>query len=148
MHWSHVYALTQVSRVKLCDEDAVTNPHLPELDALGRATARAMSESDLQDAIVELSHAFGFSVAHFTTARTNTGGYRTPTQYDAVGFPDLLLVGERGVVFIEVKTERGKLSTEQAEWILRVNRAKHRAYVFRPSDWLSGAVERELRREG
>lgn len=50
------------------------------------------------------------------------------------GFPDLCLVRER-VVWIELKSNGGKLRPDQTAWVEDLRRAKAEVYVFRPSDW-------------
>lgn len=62
------------------------------------------------------------------------------------GFPDLVLVHvpDKRLVFIEVKSEKGKLSPEQRSWLWDLA-AVAEVYVLKPSDWnlvmdvLSGA---------
>jgi len=49
----------------------------------------------------------------------------------ASGFPDWVLVRER-VVFLELKTETGKVSEAQAEWIAKLFLAGAEVYVVRP----------------
>jgi hypothetical protein len=53
------------------------------------------------------------------------------------GFPDLVLVRQGfPVIFAELKSERGKLTESQAEWITLLSQnCLHRAFVWRPSDW-------------
>ena len=50
------------------------------------------------------------------------------------GFPDLVIVGPGEVIYAELKSERGRLSSAQAEWIEALNAAGTKAYVWRPSD--------------
>ncbi len=47
------------------------------------------------------------------------------------GFPDWTLARER-VVFLELKTEKGKVSDAQHEWLSALNSANVEAYVVRP----------------
>ena len=47
------------------------------------------------------------------------------------GFPDWTLARER-VVFLELKTETGKVSDAQKEWLAALNAAGVEAYVVRP----------------
>lgn len=49
------------------------------------------------------------------------------------GFPDLTLTRDR-VVFVELKTEKGKLSARQREWLRSLLDAGAEAYVARPTD--------------
>lgn len=50
------------------------------------------------------------------------------------GFPDLTLVRER-VVFVELKTEKGKLSPHQVNWVDSLRMAGAEVRVWRPSNW-------------
>lgn len=47
------------------------------------------------------------------------------------GFPDWTLVRDR-VVFLELKTETGKVSDAQSEWLYDLNAAGAEAYLVRP----------------
>lgn len=51
----------------------------------------------------------------------------------AAGFPDETLVRDR-IVFLELKTEKGKLSDAQREWLTAIVKAGGEAYVARPHD--------------
>jgi VRR-NUC domain len=82
-------------------------------------------------------------VAHFRPARTEKG-WRTAGAYDAQGWPDLVLVRDR-VIFAEVKVQRGRLQPDQVVWLDALREAEQEVYVWRTSDWLSGAVEDVLR---
>lgn len=106
--------------------------------------AEHMTEREFQDALVQFAQLVGWRVAHFRNARTGSGAHMTPVAYDGRGFPDLVLVRER-VVFVEVKSERGRLRDDQVVWIDDLAAAGVEAYVWRPSDW--GAAERVLRRQ-
>lgn len=52
------------------------------------------------------------------------------------GFPDLVILGPAGVVFAELKTNRGRVRPEQREWLDDLTRAGLAAYLWRPADWL------------
>jgi hypothetical protein len=57
------------------------------------------------------------------------------------GFPDLVLVRHQVVLFVELKTQKGKVRPEQESWgqaLVQVEGAagKHVKYrIWRPSDW-------------
>ena len=91
------------------------------------------NEAEFQKAIIELAHLYGWAVAHFRSAMTQRGNWVTPLQGDAKGFPDLVLVRD-GVIFAELKSEKGKLTPEQQEWIDLLKAAGQEVYVWRPSD--------------
>lgn len=50
---------------------------------------------------------------------------------EASGVPDWMLVRDR-VIFLELKTEQGKVSAAQAEWISALHKAQAEVYVVRP----------------
>lgn len=58
------------------------------------------------------------------------------------GFPDLTIVGSHGVIFAELKTDRGMTSAEQDLWIWTADRAGIRAVVWRPDHLIDGTIER------
>ena len=109
-----------------------------------------MREADLQDAIIEMAGFLGWMVAHFRPARTDKG-WRTPVSADGKGFPDLVMVHpvQRRLLFAELKAEKGKLSPEQQAWIGALSRVTPlgmaELYVWFPTDWTSGEIERCLR---
>lgn len=103
-----------------------------------------MSESELSECIVQLGHLFGWRIGHFRPAMT-THGWRTPVAADGKGFPDLVLVRDR-VIYAELKSTRGVLSNEQVDWSGALIGAGAEYYVWRPSDWQDGTIERTLRR--
>lgn len=61
------------------------------------------------------------------------------------GWPDLVLVGPRGMAFRELKTQTGTLRPEQREWGTALVAAGGDWSVWRPSDLASGRIERELK---
>lgn len=60
------------------------------------------------------------------------------------GFPDLVLVGSRGLAFRELKSEAGVLRPEQREWGYALRGIGHDWNVWRPADLGSGRIEDEL----
>ena len=105
--------------------------------------ADEISEQELENAICELLDTFGIYYHHDRPARTGrvAGGkavwrnhFRGPK-----GFPDLMIVGSK-VIFAELKSQRGRLSPEQTEWLRRLKKAGADTYVWRPSEWLNGSI--------
>lgn len=108
-----------------------------------------MSEAQLQSAIIEQAHRFGWIVAHFTTTLTKTG-WRTPVAADGAGFPDLILCRKGRLVAAELKAEKGRVSLEQQRWIdelgaVSVGTDRVQMFVWRPKNWRNGDVEIALR---
>ena len=102
-----------------------------------------MTEKQLQDAVLGLAKRLGWRTAHFRPALTQTGRWVTAVQGDGKGFPDLVLAREGVVLFIELKSAKGRLSTEQTRWAIHLPAGN--TFVFRPKDWLDGTIETVLR---
>lgn len=104
------------------------------------------SEKSFQQKVIDYARLRGWMVAHFRPAQT-AKGWRTPVSADGAGFPDLALV-RRGILIVaELKSETGKLSKHQEDWMVEFLRASAYSqqlwyYVWKPSDWES--IERIL----
>lgn len=62
------------------------------------------------------------------------------------GFPDLVIVGVRGVLFRELKNQKNKPTVHQQQWIQALQTAGADAGLWRPSDLYSGRITSELKR--
>ena len=105
-----------------------------------------MSEDEFQRAVLDLARLHHLHVAHFRAAMTARGRWVTPVAADGKGYPDLTAVGPGGVIWRELKTERGRLSPEQCLWIERLTEAGADVAVWRPKDLASGLVAATLAR--
>ena len=98
--------------------------------------------------IIEHAQAMGWVCAHFRPGmvslvdRHGKPVWVTPVQADGKGFVDLILARER-IVYIEAKSEAGKLSEAQEKWRDAILGAGGEWYCFRPSDWPSVLVTLE-----
>lgn len=105
-----------------------------------------MTESEFQDNVVDLAHIHGWRVFHARNAKVGDK-HMTPIQYDGKGFPDLVLAHpDKGVIYAELKSTKGRLSKAQNEWLDVLEEATDEAQVFvwRPED--IQAIHRVLRR--
>lgn len=107
---------------------------------LGTSRARiaaAMSEAKLDDNVVGMIAAFGLYSFH---------PHRSD-RADEAGWLDRTIIGlhDTGAIYRELKTEKGKLTNGQATMIMKLWDAGLDADVWRPTDWLSGRIEAELR---
>jgi hypothetical protein len=94
-----------------------------------------VNEAQWQAQVVQLAHTFGWLVQHTRPAKVGDK-WMTPITGD-VGFPDLVLVHpDRGVVFAELKAERGRLSKGQVRWSSTLKAAGADWYLWRPDDLL------------
>jgi hypothetical protein len=91
-----------------------------------------MTEAQFQQQIIDMAKALGWLVYHTHDSRRSEPG-----------FPDLVLVRDR-IVYLELKTETGRMSLEQQQWVAALSAAGGTALVVRPSDM--DAIERALRR--
>lgn len=96
--------------------------------------AMAMSEDDLQEAVLAHADMMGWLAFHDNDSRRNRAG-----------LPDLLLVRER-VIFAELKRQKGKYRDAQRTWMEALARAGVEVYLWRPTDWLDGSIEKVLTR--
>ena len=102
-------------------------------EGLHAELATDMSEARLQAHIVKVARDLGWWVYHTYDSRRNRPG-----------FPDLFLARDR-ILYRECKTEKGRLSAEQKRVHAQLRRAGGDVAVWRPSDYYSGLIERELR---
>lgn len=90
-------------------------------------------EREFQAAVVKVARLLGCIVYHTHDSRRS-----------AKGFPDLVIVGSHGHLFRELKTDEGRVSPEQSEWIARLAKAGADVAVWRPADW-PHAVHEQIR---
>ena len=90
---------------------------------------QALSERDFTTKVIDRAKAMGWRVFHPRPART-ADGWRTAGQGTPRGFPDLVLALDTVVLFVELKSAKGKLTDEQKDWLHHTNGA-----VWRPKDW-------------
>jgi hypothetical protein len=89
------------------------------------ALNRAMTEKELSQQVQQLAKLKGYKVYH-----TFLSVYSEP------GFPDLCMAKEGRLIFAELKTERGKVTQAQKEWLETLADSKScEVYIWRPGDW-------------
>lgn len=91
-----------------------------------------VSEALFTQQVLQLASALNWRSAHFRPAMTSQG-WRTPVQGDGKGFFDLVLIRTPRVIFAELKSERGKLSPEQVEWMESVAGCPTENYTWKPN---------------
>lgn len=98
------------------------------------------TEAEFMSWVIDCAHVHGWLVAHFRPAKTERG-WRTAVSADGAGFPDLVMVkqGEPGtlnsILFVELKSDKGKLSKEQEKWKSLLEYVYGGTYfTWRPSD--------------
>lgn len=109
-----------------------------------------ISERQLQSGVIELAQRLGWRVAHFRTVKIQRADgsthYATPVQADGAGFLDLCMVRWKDgrLIFAELKSQRGVVGSAQEDWIIDLGHTKAEVYVWKPSDYLDGTIERCL----
>lgn len=91
------------------------------------------TEAEFQDAVVELARICGWEAMHVRRSRVR--GDRWATATSIAGWPDLVLLGHGRALFVECKSERGRLTLEQRRVIGLLRDAGLDVRVWRPSDW-------------
>lgn len=99
--------------------------------------ARNMTEPALDAQIQEAARKLGLLCYHtWISVRSKPG------------FPDLVIAGRHGHIFRELKSEVGKITPAQQRWLDTLNTPGwtplDRAGVWRPRDWYSGTIGKEL----
>ena len=91
------------------------------------------TEAAFQAQVIMLARTMGWMVQHTRPAQVG-GKWLTPVAGD-VGFPDLVLSHRtKGLVFAELKTDKGRLAPAQQEWRDCLHSAGAEWYLWRPND--------------
>lgn len=95
---------------------------------------KGISERDFQKQFLQFAKLMGWHRAHFRPGMNQRGSWQTAVAGDGEGFPDVVLVRER-IVWVELKSDVGRLSPEQVIWRDKLLLAKQEWYLWRPKDW-------------
>lgn len=82
-----------------------------------------MREREWQAQVVDAARLLGWRVYHTHDSRRSEPGW-----------PDLALVRDR-LVMAELKTDTGRVSQAQSDWLAALRDAGVETYLWRPSDW-------------
>ena len=95
---------------------------------------KLITEKAFQQAVVDLARLNGWLCYHTYDSRRSEPG-----------FPDLVLLKGRWIIFPELKTEKGRLRPEQRTWLDALREVGIPAPIWRPSDWkkIVATLERE-----
>lgn len=86
--------------------------------------ASLVTEAQFQSALLEMGERLKWMCYHVYDSRRSVPG-----------FPDIVAVHpDYGVVFLELKTVKGRVKPEQQRWIDTLTAAGQRAYIVRPTD--------------
>ena len=108
------------------------------MNRLPNTVNRLITEKEFLATVVEFAQAKGWQVHHVLEARHYA-------KRIGPGYPDLTMVRGDRLLFVELKSEKGKLSAPQRQWLYALSgvgktldNADHgpvETYVFRPHDW-------------
>lgn len=92
-----------------------------------------MTEKELDGQIRLIARDLGLLLYHTFDSRRSRAG-----------FPDLVVAGPHGVLFRELKADRGILSKAQKQWGVTLTQGGADYNVWWPADLLSGRIAREM----
>lgn len=84
-----------------------------------------VSEADLREQIRDLCKLFGWKMYFSWTS-----------MHSPRGFPDLVLANseQKRIIFAEIKSDKGKVTSQQEEWLGILKACGQTVYVWRPGD--------------
>lgn len=99
-------------------------------------TLPKLTEAAFQRMVKGLAEGLQYEVLHFNDSRTAT----------SAGWVDLVITHKNTLymIFVELKTEIGRVSQAQEFYHDALRLGGHRVYVWRPSDLANGTIEQEL----
>src|SRR5439155_26623880 len=102
----------------------------------------AQSESMFLDSVVALARLRGWMLYHPRPARRADGSWRT-AMIGHTGYPDLTLVRDGRLLFVELKAEAGRVRDDQRIWLELLGECPRvESHVWRPAQWAE--IERVL----
>lgn len=93
-----------------------------------------MTEAELVAAVLDEAGRLGLMAHHCPDSRRCRGPR---------GFPDLVVLGRRGVIFAECKSSNGETNWHQDLWIWLLKKTTDVA-IWRPADLADGTIKQAL----
>lgn len=106
------------------------------MSAIHAAPRVFMTHDEMLSEVNDLCEKYGVTMIHFPDSRRVTNR----------GWPDLVLLGRGGSLFVEVKTLNDQLRKDQREIGRLLTEAGHHWFVWRPAELIDGTAERLIRR--
>lgn len=95
-----------------------------------------LTEAEYQGLIVDTARYLGYEVMHVRRSKgRRRGGEAWQTTTSIKGWPDLTIFGDRGLLFVEVKSESGRVTPEQKVVHAQLRAAGQTVIVSKPSTW-------------
>ncbi|QGJ88093.1 nuclease [Arthrobacter phage Edmundo] len=92
---------------------------------------RTITEAAWQKKVQDLLTLYGWKWYHAPNNRPGKGGH---VQNIKAGYPDITAARGKRSLYAELKTETGRTTPEQDEWLEAMAEAGHETYVWRPRD--------------
>ena len=94
-----------------------------------------MTENELKSVVLNVARRAGWMIHHDLPAMSRNGRWATHVE-GTVGFPDLVLVHPNAgqLLFVELKSDKGKTTTSQDNWLAAIGLAGCENHVVRPAD--------------
>ena len=90
------------------------------------------TEREFSQQVEDLLNLFGWRWCHFRPARTEHGWRTAISGYQ--GFPDYIAVRGEMLLIVELKSEKGKVTEQQQEWLDALKACGQTVYVWKPHD--------------
>ncbi len=104
---------------------AMLNTSERTVNAAKAVLNRGTPEKDFMQQVITLAQLNGWLCYHVFDSRKSSPG-----------FPDLTMVRGSRLLFIELKSEKGKATPEQAHWLEALSKVETvSTYLWRPSSW-------------
>jgi len=87
------------------------------------ASGSTLTERQWQAVVVEVARTYGWQVHHHLVSRGSSAGW-----------PDLVIARTGRALFVELKTQTGRLRPEQRTWLALLAAAGCEVAVWRPAD--------------
>ena len=103
--------------------------------------ASGITEAELQKEVISFLHSLGYKILVTGAARIGHGEkerYITPYRANGKGFPDVFAVkpgAKYPIIALELKSDVGKASPEQVEWLLRLALCGVHTGIVTPELW-------------
>ena len=102
-------------------------------------------EANFTKQVLQMAKLLGWRTAHFRPGMMANGRWITAVSGDGKGFPDLVLVRGKRLLFVELKTDTGEMSDEQIDWMYDLFYTNAEVMMWCPSDW--NEIQQELEPE-
>jgi hypothetical protein len=103
---------------------------LPKRLSKEEVALRSISEREWQSHVCKIAGLKGWRYYHPPDNRPVNGR----VQRVVSGFPDLCLIKNTRMIFVELKREQGIVSVQQESWMRAISNCGIEVYVWRPSD--------------